>query len=231
MAARSRAMAQLVPANEYRRERWRNGAGWTLEIAAGSAGPDFAGKAAGPAPGSAGDDAGEPWAWRLSIAELEGDSDYSHFPGVAREQVLLSGNGLRLAIQGRPAPLDLSPPHGHARFDGGARVRATLVDGPVRVFNLMWQPARAAATLWHRPLVGTMVLFVEPGSLWAVHLLAGQAHFDADTGLPSMSAGDTALLAAGDARRRYAFDGGGEVLLVRIEPSGTTTGVAERAKA
>lgn len=220
MASQTRVMALVIPANEYRRERWRNGAGWTRAIAAGALGND--------AGGIAGDVAGgiEPgtddWAWRLSIAEIERDDAYSRFPGVEREQVLLSGNGLRLALEGG-GRVELRPPHGRCRFDGGSRVQATLVDGPVHVFNLMWRRAAAQATLWHRPLVGPMVLFVEPAGVWAVHLLAGEARFEADARLPAMAAGDTALLAAGDSRQRYAFDGGGEVLLVRIEPAALAT--------
>lgn len=214
MAAQSRAKALVVPANEYRRERWRNGAGWTRAIAAGRLG-DVA--------GGFGAAAGDDWSWRLSIAEIERDDAYSVLPGVEREQVLLSGNGLRLRLDGGE-PAELLPPYGRLRFGGGSLAEAQLVDGPVHVFNLMWRPARARATLWHRPLVGPMVLFVEPASLWAVHLPAGRADFDLDSGLASMSAGDTALLAAGDSRERYAFDGGGEVLLVRVEPAGAATG-------
>jgi uncharacterized protein len=224
MAAQSRAMAQVIPANEYRRERWRNGAGWTREIAAGRLPGEPAWGAGGPADGIQvlDPDAGDDWMWRLSVAEIERDGAYSPFPGVEREQVLLSGNGLRLVPEGGE-PLELLPPHGRGRFHGGIRIEAKLVDGPSHVFNLMWRPAHAKATLWHRPLVGPMVLFVEPGNLWAIHLLAGQARFDADAGLPPMAAGDTALLAAGASRRRYAFDGGGEVLLVRLEPVGAAT--------
>jgi uncharacterized protein len=215
MVSQSPVMASVIPANEYRRERWRNGAGWTRAIAAGGPGADAGGIAGGPA------GATDHWAWRLSIAEIERDDAYSAFPGVEREQVLLSGNGLRLRIDGREQA-ELLPPHGRGRFDGGVGVEATLVDGPVHVFNLMWRRDRVLATLWHRPLVGPMVLFVEPRSLWAVYLLAGEAHFDVGAGLPSMAAGDSALLPAGDARWRYAFDGGGEVLLVRIDPVGGT---------
>jgi uncharacterized protein len=213
MASQPPLMARVIPANEYRRERWRNGAGWTRAIAAGGLGADdgcIAGSGAG---------ANDDWAWRLSIAEIERDDAYSAFPGVAREQVLLSGNGLHLRLDGGEQA-GLLPPHGRCRLEGDRCVEAALVDGPVHVFNLMWRRALAQATLWHRPLVGPMVLFVEPDNLWAVHLLAGQAQFDAEAGLPLMSAGDTALLGAGDSRQRYAFDGGGEVLLVRIEPAG-----------
>ena len=195
-AARSR----VIPANEYRRERWRNGLGWTREIHA----------AVNPA-------AGDAWAWRLSIAEIERDAPFSSFPGVERELVLLSGNGLRLRFDDGESAL-LEPPHGRLRFAGERAVTGELVDGPTQDFNLMWRRDAVDAQLWHRPLVGPMVIFAEPGTTWAVHLLAGQARFADDSGLPGLNAGDTALLAAGEQRLRHVLDGGGEVLLVRLQP-------------
>jgi hypothetical protein len=63
-----------------------------------------------------------------------------------------------------------------------------------------------------------MVVFADPGSTWVMHLLAGDARFAADTNLPPLAMGDTALLVAGNARRRYALEGAGEALLIRIDP-------------
>jgi len=74
------------------------------------------------------------------------------------------------------------------------------------------------AELWHRPLVGPMVIFAEPHSTWAVHLIAGHARFADDSGLPGLAAGDTAILTAGADRLRHVLDGGGEALLIRITP-------------
>ena len=58
-----------LPAHEYRRERWRNGHGWTREVLRMP-------------------EAAEDWDWRLSIAEIERDAPFSAFPGVERELVL-----------------------------------------------------------------------------------------------------------------------------------------------
>jgi environmental stress-induced protein Ves len=193
------ARSRVVPANEYRRERWRNGLGWTREIHA--------------SPGTG----GEAWSWRLSIAEIERDAPFSAFPGVDRELVLLSGNGLRLRFDDGDDVL-LDPPHGRLRFAGERAVTGVLVDGPTQDFNLMWHRDRVDAQLWHRPLVGPMVIFAEPATTWAVHLIAGQARFADDSGLPPLAAGDTALLEAGGERLRHVLDGGGETLLVRLQP-------------
>src|SRR5690606_41997278 len=66
--------------------------------------------------------------------------------------------------------------------------------------------------------VGTMAIFAEPGSTWALYLLAGRAEFASESGLGQMQAGDTALLPGGEARRRYLLDGAGEALLIRLAP-------------
>lgn len=198
MASTSRS--RVIPANEYRRIRWRNGQGWTREIhAEGTA---------------------EDWSWRLSIAEIEHDAAFSLFPGVDRELMLLSGDGLRLRFDDGEC-VELSPPHDRHRFAGERALTGELVDGTTHDFNLMWRRDRIRADTWHRPLVGPMVIFVEPGSTWVVHLIAGQARFDATSGLPALAAGDTAVLEAGDDRRRYVLDGGGEALLIRLEPTGS----------
>lgn len=192
--------SRVIPANEYRRERWRNGCGWTREIHARAATHPHSG-----------------WDWRLSIAEIEQDAPFSAFPGIDRELVLLAGNGLRLRFDDGQVH-ELLPPHGRLCFAGERAVRGELLDGPTQDFNLMWRRDAVDAQLWHRPLVGPMVVFAEPGTVWAIHLIAGQARFADDSGLPDLAAADTALLQADDTRLRHVLDGGGEALLIRFQP-------------
>ena len=194
------AESRVIAANEYRRERWKNDAGWTREIVRF---PDNA-----------------EWQWRLSIAEIERDGPFSTFDGIDRELVLIHGNGLRLRIEagegGEAGEVhELHPPHGRMRFQGEQRVLGELLDGPTHDFNLMWRRDAFAAELLHRPLVGPIVFFTEPGTIWAIHLLAGQAKFDEASGLPAMWMGDTALLASGS-RQRFILEGGGEILAMKL---------------
>lgn len=195
--------SRVIPANEYRRARWRNQLGWTREIVTRPEGDD--------------------WDWRLSIAEIERDAAFSSFPGIDRELVLLSGNGLRLCFDDGEVH-ELHPPHARLRFAGERGVSGELLDGRTHDFNLMWRRERVQAELWHRPLVGPMVIFADPGTTWAVHLIAGQARFADDSGLPPLAAGDTAILEATSQRLRHVLDGGGEALLVRIAPAATAPG-------
>jgi len=191
--------SRVIPANEYRRERWRNQLGWTREIARG------------------GGDGDEGWDWRLSIAEIERDAAFSTFAGIDRELLLLAGNGLRLRFEDGET-VELQPPHDKYRFAGERAVIGELVDGVTQDFNLMWRRDRVQAELWHRPLVGPMVIFAEPHATWVVHLIAGQARFADDSGLPPLATGDTAILAAGEDKLRHVLDGGGEALVIRIAP-------------
>ena len=190
------ASTRLIPANEYRRERWKNGLGWTREIVRV---PDS-----------------DAWDWRLSIAEIERDAAFSSFPGIDRELVLLHGNGLRLTFDDGRA-VDLMPPHDRLRFAGEDVVTGELVDGTTHDFNLMWRRGRVRTELLHRPLVGPMLFFTEPGVHWVIHLIAGQAMFDAASGLGHLWSSDTAILVPGEARARHVLEGGGELLAIRIE--------------
>ena len=186
--------SQVIVAADCRRERWRNGLGWTREI--------FQSRSE------------HGWDWRLSLAEIDGDAAFSLFPGIDRELVLLSGNGLRLRFDDGGVA-SLLPPHAAHRFAGERAVRSELTRGAVQVFNLMWRRDRVRADLWRRPLVGPMVILAEPYTSWAVYVLVGHARFADESGLPPLQSGDTALLQDGSARSRHLIDGSGEVLVIR----------------
>ncbi len=187
----------IVPANGCRRERWRNGAGWTREILC--------------VPGRDAD-----WAARLSIAEIETEADYSLFPGVMREQVLLSGDGLELRFADG-ARQELLPPHGTARFSGQRPLRGRPLGRRAEAFNLMWRPDALDAHVLHRPLVGPMLFFCDATTSWAVHLMGGRARLGrVDDDPVLLERGDTALLHE-DAGRRFLLDGGADLLLVRFD--------------
>jgi environmental stress-induced protein Ves len=188
-----------LPANEYRRERWRNERGWTREVYRHPEGV-------------------ADWHWRVSIAEIDQDAPFSAFPGCDRELVLLAGEGMDLVFDdGERVPL--RPPHDRLRFAGERTLHAELLSGPTHDFNLIWKRDAVAATLLHRPLVGPMVFFAEPRVTWLVHLMQGQAQFK-DLKRPlRLAQGDSVLLLPDpDGPSRLILDGGGEALLVKIEP-------------
>jgi environmental stress-induced protein Ves len=188
---------RLIRANSYRRERWRNDLGWTREIVR--------------YPEEASD-----WGFRLSIAEIERDCAFSAFPGCDRHLVLLAGNGMTLEFDdGEGVPV--LPPHGRIAFAGERVVHCRLQDGPTHDFNVMVRRDRWSAQVLHRPLVGSMVFFAEPGVSWAIYLLAGGARIKSHELM--LAPGDTVLLEDEQpvSAARQILDGAGEALLVRLQ--------------
>jgi environmental stress-induced protein Ves len=193
---------RLFPANDYRRERWKNGLGWTREILRQP--PDA-----------------EVWHWRVSIAEVDKDGAFSAFPGCDRELVLLAGEGMRLLFDDGETVV-LNPPHDRHRFAGERALRAELLNGPTHDFNAIWRRDAVHTQVLHRPLVGAMVFFAEPAVRWFIYLLKGQANFK-DQPLPlHLQQGDSALIEPGESGSRVILDGGGEVLLVKFQDASGT---------
>jgi environmental stress-induced protein Ves len=141
--------------------RWKNGGGWTTEIAIEN-----------------GDDNG--FAWRVSIADVETDGDFSIFPGIDRSLLVLSGNGMALDDRSGPPHVlrSLESPH---VFRGEVPIYARLLDGPTRDFNVMTRRSFYTHTLEiHRP--GKPVKITRtPTQSVLVYALIGEA-FGALTG-------------------------------------------------
>lgn len=80
--------------------------------------------------------------WRLSLAEIQGASDFSTFPGFQRLIALVRGKELILESEG--ASESLLPGESHA-FSGSAKVRAKLPSGPVTDLGLIFDPRKVKA--------------------------------------------------------------------------------------
>ncbi len=115
----------LVRFDERPATPWRNGHGSTREIAArllGVVGPDFV--------------------WRLSVAEITEECEFSTFPGVERTATLIDGDGLALNVAGAEHTLRAYQPFA---FDGEAQTHAVPTSGAVRIVNVMTKTARMSA--------------------------------------------------------------------------------------
>ena len=181
---------------DYLRQRWKNGGGWTTQLAAAGSGDDFD--------------------WRVSIAEIESDGPFSTFPGCDRHIALLDGNGMRLEFDSaQPALLEQRLQF--VRFMGEWKTYGALIDGPVRDFNLIARRDRVKAEIFHRPLVGTMVFLAQARTTWFVHLAAGHATLRHAGGVTLAEAHESLLLEPDAAKDNSVLDGGGELALIKIE--------------
>jgi len=189
--------AKILRVADYRRMRWKNGGGWTTELAASA---------------SAGD--GGDFDWRISIAEIESDGAFSAFPGYDRSIALLEGPGMELQFDA-DEPVRLDQRLRFVRFAGEAKAFGRLLGGAVRDFNVIVRRDAVRAEVLHRPLVGPMVFLPEAATTWLVYLVGGLAALKDVAGM-QLEAGESLLLQPGDAARTRVLSGGGEVVLVKL---------------
>ncbi|OOT52710.1 hypothetical protein CAT31_11765 [Acinetobacter pittii] len=99
---------------------WKNGAGFTLEIARSLGEADFD--------------------WRISMADVTTSGPFSLFPNKQRIISVLDGKGMVLHVDDLPAKT-LNQGDIFA-FHGENQVQSELVDGAIRDLNLIYDPAK-----------------------------------------------------------------------------------------
>lgn len=178
---------------EHRQMPWQNGLGTTREVARH------------PADGAVG--------WRVSIAEVARDSDFSVLPGLDRVIVPCDEAGMRLTVDGVTHDL---PAYRPFRFAGEAAT-SCRVDRPARDLNVMTRRGVYAADVAVRPGGGPVA--GRAGEVTFVVPLTGSctAAGDGLSGTVVLGALDALRLDAGD---RCDLDGAGRLAVVRIRRLG-----------
>ncbi|MFZ6179135.1 HutD family protein [Nannocystis pusilla] len=181
----------LVPRAAQRRVRWKNDGGWTTELAVW---PEGASE----------------FDWRVSVAEVDADCTFSHFPGVDRSILVLAGAGFDLHVDGEaPARLRLGGP-AHA-FSGDRSATCTLVGGPTRDFNVMSRRGRVRHALARSQAPTTLER--RPGLTWVVYVAAGETTI---AGLTA-AAGDCVIFSKDVLGDMSPVALAGDLVLVRLE--------------
>lgn len=131
----TRARYKILRHRSYRAMRWRNGRGWTLEIAR--------------EPESEAE-----FLWRLSLATVDQDCDFSPYPRYRRAIVLVAGNNLRLRFRGHGG-YSLGPARRVARFAGDWNTHCMVSDGGCTDLSLIVRsdPAARSACILRVPQV------------------------------------------------------------------------------
>lgn len=170
--------AQLLDAAHYRVMPWKNGQGTTREVALYPPGASLA----------AGD-----FLWRVSLAEVNADGDFSMFPGYDRTLVLVSGGGMELNFDQTSARARLTVPGASRRFSGDWLTHCRLIGGPVCDFNVMSARGKiehrvelvtreAVEFVWE-PAVETVLCYCLRGTLVLKMAGSGERHVEQDQSL------------------------------------------------
>jgi environmental stress-induced protein Ves len=151
--------------SQYRQVAWRNGGGTARDIAV--------------QPADAG--MGDPFGWRVALAEIEKDGQFSVYePAVERIITLLDGDGFDLDFAEAPGQ-SLGEPHMPARFRGQWQTRCQLKGGRCVVFNILYDDEKfTAQTHIVRPPADQPLIFSPPGRQTILFCLAGQIEIKAD---------------------------------------------------
>jgi environmental stress-induced protein Ves len=111
-------MLTILSPDTFKTIPWKNGLGHTTELAISDGGSL------------------DNFDWRLSIASVVNDGDFSNFAGYQRNLVLIEGEGLTL--DHRNGDIDkLTKLLDIAHFDGGFNTHGALVNGGIKDFNIM----------------------------------------------------------------------------------------------
>ncbi len=117
-AERDLMLTQVMAPDQFVITPWKNGQGSTAQLAINAGGTV------------------DSFDWRISIADVVSDGDYSSFAGYTRYLTMIEGNGT-LLVHDQEHEDKLVAPFDMAVFDGGSSTTGTLIDGGIKNFNVM----------------------------------------------------------------------------------------------
>jgi hypothetical protein len=166
---------RIIRASDYRRMRWKNGGGETIEIAASPPGSSL-----------------EDFHWRLSMAHVASAGPFSHFAGIDRTLAVIAGDGIALRLGGRGEVL-LTREAAPFAFPGDLPVDATLIGGAIDDLNVMSRRGRYRHLLSRVRTAETTVL-PRHGDIMAVVIRGSGAKLRCGREREAAADGDTVLL-------------------------------------
>lgn len=155
---------------------WRNGRGTTTELAIMPHSPNRE---------------DSPFLWRISIAGVEEDGPFSHFPNIERHLMLLRGNGITLDGGEKGVGVLFKPMQVYS-FAGDIDIVGTLSNGPIEDLNLMIDRRFIDADLSGFYVDNAQRLMLN-SDISFIHLLAGSGAvtLDVDGELMQLKGGDS----------------------------------------
>jgi uncharacterized protein len=180
---------RIIRFTDLQQTPWKNGAGITREIATVRV--------------------GDALIWRLSIANVGVDGPFSKFDGLSRILTVIEGRGMELISPDGTLQADYAVP---VSFDGALDIRSRLKDGPLRDFNLIYNPLFCRCQV--AAIMAASKYFIEGkvGQIVALHCIAGSIVIDAEE---QLHRGDTAII-DGDALQ-YVTAKGAAALQITIQ--------------
>jgi environmental stress-induced protein Ves len=141
---------------------------------------------------------GDPFRWRVSVAEIASSGPFSDFADYRRKMVLLQGAGLRLTFDGTEHRV-LREVGDLVEFDGARATSSELLGGPCTDLNLMVSKSVPASHAWVESLQAPRELSGFRGTTLVFPICGAVSMAGADRQPATLEAWDLAVLAPGDA--------------------------------
>jgi len=142
---------------------------------------------------------GDPFSWRVSLAQIDSSGPFSDFTGYDRHMVLLQGQGIALKFDDGEHRV-LCKVGDWLQFDGGMPVHCELLDGPCMDLNLMVSKSLRAAARLER-LGRNLPVDAAQGQITLIFSLEDALSIDAGDGESvRVEPWDLAVLSRGSAR-------------------------------
>lgn len=182
-----------LSATDYPSTRWKNGGGETRQIAVSPADATL-----------------DDFVWRISMATVESDGEFSLFEGVDRTMIVLEGDGVILKLD--DGERTLVPGHRPFRFAADRNAMAILPGGAVADLNVMTRRSEAD----HRVELVQEGDILANGSAIAVFVAAAPTILSTTDARLTLGTRDAAIFDEGEAATVET----GEGFIVSIEPAG-----------
>jgi environmental stress-induced protein Ves len=187
---------RIIRGGDYRRMRWKNGGGETIEIAASPPGSSL-----------------EDFHWRVSMAHVASAGPFSHFAGVDRSLAVIGGDGIVLRLGGR-GEVRLTREAAPFAFPGDLPVKASLVGGAIDDLNVMSRHGRYRHLL-SRVRVAAATVLPRHGDIMMVLVRGSGAKLRCGRQRETIADGDTIILDEAERTKvEIVPDGPAELLVV-----------------
>jgi environmental stress-induced protein Ves len=187
---------RIIRAGDYRRMRWKNGGGETIEMVV-----------------SPPDSSLEDFHWRVSMAHVATAGPFSHFSGIDRSLAVIAGDGIALTLGGRGA-VTLTREAAPLAFPGDLPVDAVLIGGAIDDLNVMSRRGRYRHLL-SRVHATTTTVLPRHGDIMVVLVRGSGAKLKCGRQRETVADGDTVLLDEAEKTKiEVAPDGAAELLVV-----------------
>jgi uncharacterized protein len=189
MTSETGKIMQIIRFSDLQDTPWKNGGGITREIAAKRSGKELI--------------------WRLSIADVSVDGRFSKFEGLSRILTVIEGHGMELIGPHASLHADYAVP---LHFEGSLEINARLKHGPLRDFNLIYNPAFVKAMAHVIKHCSNHHIEAKIGSVIALHCIVGSITIGKTELLHK---GDTALIDSGEIQ--FEIPEGAGVLMTTLQ--------------